>query len=193
MKIHLIGLLAFSIWAVLATNIYVCMILGLCDDSEIPPITEAVLPEAKPADTLELSRTADTLSMAGTNDSLKNGLARQLAHAPNDLTIHFEFDQSDFTPDSGIDKYLVEAKIYLEQNEQALLNIAGHTDESGSKAYNQALAYRRAQRVQLYFINKHLDSNRMLLESFGESAPVDLNNSSTGRANNRRTVITLKK
>jgi OmpA-OmpF porin, OOP family len=62
----------------------------------------------------------------------------------------------------------------------------------GSEEYNQALGLRRAQSVQVFFESKGVPANRIIIESRGEKEPVDNNSTTTGRAKNRRTVITIK-
>jgi outer membrane protein OmpA-like peptidoglycan-associated protein len=47
--------------------------------------------------------------------------------------------------------------------------------------------------VQHYFESKGLPANRITIESEGEKKPVDDNNTTSGRANNRRAAITIKK
>ena len=174
MKILLIGFLAFCIWSIFATNIYVCKILGFCDDSETVQIVEPNLLEAIAVDTLEMS------------------LSQKQAVAPNDITIYFAFDKSEFNLDSKTEKYIEESKIYMNENSQTRLSITGYADAIGSNDYNQALGYRRAQRIQQYFESKGVPSHRIILESLGEKEPAGDNNTSEGRANNRRTVITIK-
>jgi OOP family OmpA-OmpF porin len=73
-----------------------------------------------------------------------------------------------------------------------MLSITGHTDAIGSDEYNQALGYRRAKSVQHYFESKGIPANKIIIESKGEKEPADNNSSVTGRANNRRTIITIK-
>jgi outer membrane protein OmpA-like peptidoglycan-associated protein len=184
MKILLIGFLAFSTWSIIATHMYVCKILGLCDDAETTQNVEANLSEAISANTLEMEVAADTFEIA---------LKPKQAVAPKNITLYFAFDKSEFNADSTVEKYLDESKNYLEQNQQALLSLAGHTDATGPDDYNQALGYRRAQRLQHYFENNGVLSQRIILESYGERKPADDNSTKEGRANNRRTVITIKK
>ncbi|MCF8362185.1 MAG: OmpA family protein [Prolixibacteraceae bacterium] len=183
MKILIIGLLAFSMWSALATHLYVCKILGLCNEPETNQTFEASLLEAMAEDTLEV-----TIA----NDTLEIGLLQEQPVAPEDHIVHFEFDKSEFHPDSFTDKYLDESMNYLKQDTQALLSITGHTDAIGSKVYNQALGYRRAQSMQHYFESNGVRPDRITLQSQGEEEPVDDNNTVAGRANNRRTEITIK-
>jgi len=175
MRILIIGFLAFLSWSALSTYIYVCKIEGLCNKPEIVQI-ESV----NPAD-----------AIAG--DTLDRPLVREQVMIPETLIIYFAFDKSEFNPDAAADNYFNESNMFLDQNSQAMLSITGHTDAIGSDEYNQALGYRRAQSMQHYFESKGMPANRITLESKGEKEPADDNNTTAGRANNRRSVITVKK
>jgi len=175
MKILLIGFLALCTWIALSTYIYVCKIKGLCHE-----------PEA-----IEIGAVNQKDIIAG--DTLRPPLVREEAAIPKDLIIYFAFDKSEFNSDAKTDTYIHESKAYLDQNLQARLSITGHTDAIGSDAYNQALGYRRAQSVQHYFERKGMPAKNSIIESKGEKEPADDNNTTAGRANNRRTVVTIIK
>lgn len=172
MRILIIGLITFFAWSTLSTYIYVCVIKELCDEPVSMQMSEV---------------NTDTKA----NDTIRNQLVKQ-AVIPKDLIVHFEFDKSDFSSNASSDAYFDESNEYLNQNTQAKLSITGHTDAIGTKEYNQALGYRRAQSLQRYFEKKGLPTNKMIISSKGENEPVDNNNTDAGRANNRRTVITIK-
>ena len=175
MKILIIGFLVFSSWVALSTYIYVCKIKGLCGE----PTTLQV----------------DTVSQKDViaYDSVPQPVVQEQAVIPDNLVVYFAFDKSDFTPDAGTNKYFDESNKYLNQNLQARLSITGHTDAIGSNEYNQALGYRRAQSMQHYFESNGIPANKIIIESKGEKEPADDNNTTEGRANNRRTIITIKK
>lgn len=173
MRILIIGFVAFVAWSTISTYVYVCVIKGLCDE----PVS------------MQISKVNNDTIIA--IDTIQEQLVKQ-AHIPKDLIINFEFDKSDFRSIVYADKYFEESNMYLNQNIQAKLSITGHTDAIGAKEYNQALAYRRAQSVQHYFEKKGMLANKMIITSKGENEPVDDNNTVAGRANNRRTVITIK-
>ena len=172
MKILIIGFLAFFGWSALSTHLYVCKIKGLCDEPAV----------------MQISNKAIVMG-----DTSEKPLVPDEAILPGTLSIYFAFDKSEFNSDAGIDKYFDESNAYLNQNSQARLSITGHTDAIGSNEYNQALGYRRAQSMQHYFESKGISANKIILESKGEKEPADNNNTNAGRANNRRTVITIKK
>lgn len=172
MKILIIGLLTFFIWSAFSTYIYVCEIRGLCND---PVATEVGMSNQ------EISRPVE-------NDVE----VQETKVVPENKVVYFAFDKSDFKPNAGLERYFDELDAYLKQNLLVKLNITGHTDAIGTDDYNLALGYRRAQSVKRYFENKGIPNKKINIESKGESQPVDTNSSQEGRANNRRTVITIK-
>lgn len=71
------------------------------------------------------------------------------------------------------------------------VNIVGHTDSSGSDAYNQALSMRRANSVKNYLLDKGVSSSVMSTSGMGESQPVASNATREGRAQNRRVEVSF--
>ncbi|MBN1142024.1 MAG: OmpA family protein [Deltaproteobacteria bacterium] len=68
--------------------------------------------------------------------------------------------------------------------------LAGHTDSIGSEAYNQKLSERRAEAVRRYFIeNFGVEASKLVARGYGESKPVDTNDTEAGRQKNRRVEI----
>lgn len=175
MKILIIGFLALSGWSALSTHLYVCKIKGLCNE---PKTTQT-----------EVVNTKDVI----TGDTIMTPSKPVQVTLPEPLLIYFAFDKSEFTSDSEADRYFDESNAYLNQNLQARLSITGHTDAMGSDEYNQALGYRRGGSLQKYFESKGIPADKIILESKGEKEPADNNNTSAGRAHNRRAVITIKK
>lgn len=173
MRILIIGLITFFAWSTLSTYIYVCVIKDLCDE----PVS------------MQMSDASNKDTTA--NETIQKPLVKQ-ATIPKDLIVYFEFDKSEFNSNAVADKYFDESNLYLNQNSDSKLSITGHTDAIGTKEYNQALGYRRAQSLQRYFEKKGVLANKMIISSKGENEPVDVNNTDEGRANNRRTVITIK-
>jgi len=175
MRILIIGFLVLFGWSAFSTYIYVCKIKGLCNE----PVTMQI-------DTLNQK---DAIAV----DTLAKSLVQEKEVIPADLVIYFAFDKSVFKSDAKTDKYFDESNVFLNQNSQSRLSITGHTDAIGTDEYNMALGYRRAQSMQQYFVSKGLLANKIILESKGEKEPADNNSTAAGRANNRRTVITINK
>ena len=87
-------------------------------------------------------------------------------------------------------------KIYnlLIQAENSKLTIVGHTDNVGNPDSNLSLSKNRAQAVVDYLTQKGIPSNRFqLIDGKGQNEPVADNNSESGKAKNRRVVVTFLK
>ena len=70
------------------------------------------------------------------------------------------------------------------------IEIEGHTDNVGSKVYNQTLGLERAEAVKRYLYEAHqVPLHKINVISYGEEKPVAPNNTKDGRAMNRRVVM----
>ncbi len=65
-------------------------------------------------------------------------------------------------------------------------SVEGHTDSDGDEASNHRLSEDRAAAVKSLLVSKGIDASRLTTKGFGESMPVDANNTPEGKANNRR-------
>ena len=74
---------------------------------------------------------------------------------------------------------------------RALREVGGHTDNTGSDAYNQTLSERRAGSVAQYLQSQGINSQRLITVGMGESRPVADNSTAEGRQANRRVEITM--
>ncbi|MCB1391364.1 MAG: OmpA family protein [Rhodobacteraceae bacterium] len=70
--------------------------------------------------------------------------------------------------------------------------VTGHTDSTGSDQYNQALSLRRADAVASVLISAGVPAGRVQARGMGESQPVASNDTASGRAQNRRVVLTIR-
>ncbi len=78
----------------------------------------------------------------------------------------------------------------LSEHESLKLLIEGHTDSVGDDASNLDLSQRRAKSVKNYLVENHgIDGGRLETQGFGETNPVDTNDSPEGRQNNRRVEL----
>ncbi len=66
------------------------------------------------------------------------------------------------------------------------IEIAGHTDSVGSAESNQILSERRARSVVRFLTNRGVPGSRLTGVGYGEELPIASNDSSSGRAANRR-------
>lgn len=65
-------------------------------------------------------------------------------------------------------------------------SIEGHTDNQGGRGINQPLSENRAAAVMNWLESKGIEGSRLKTAGFGDSKPIDSNQSAEGRANNRR-------
>ena len=80
----------------------------------------------------------------------------------------------------------------LNQYPDTSIQVAGHTDSTGSEQSNQVLSEQRASNVKNALIGQGVDPNRISTIGFGESAPIADNSTESGRQLNRRVVITIQ-
>ena len=88
--------------------------------------------------------------------------------------------RSDFYP------VLNSVGIVLAKYADTTMRVTGHTDNTGSKAYNQTLSERRAQSVADYLVTREVTGERMLVQGMGLSQPIADNGTEEGRRANRR-------
>lgn len=78
----------------------------------------------------------------------------------------------------------LEAKKYV-----TLLRIEGHTDNAGKSDANQELSEKRAMAVARWLVSKGADCKRLIAVGFGDTKPVESNDTPAGKATNRRIVV----
>lgn len=96
----------------------------------------------------------------------------------------FDFDKADIK--SKYSPLIQNAVEVMKLNPGLTVEIQGHTDSYGTDAYNQKLSERRANAVKTELIKQGVDGKRLTAAGFGESKPVDTNDTDEGRAYNRR-------
>ena len=74
---------------------------------------------------------------------------------------------------------------------QTVIEVAGHTDSTGARAYNMTLSERRAGSVVSYLSGRGIARERMIAVGAGPDHPIDTNDTAEGRAQNRRVEITI--
>lgn len=83
---------------------------------------------------------------------------------------------------------------YLKQNTSIRAEIGGHTDNVGSREYNEYLSSKRAEAVVKYLIDKGIDSSRLEARGYGEARPIVSNDDEKeGREINRRIELKILK
>jgi outer membrane protein OmpA-like peptidoglycan-associated protein len=79
-------------------------------------------------------------------------------------------------------------KVLAKYNDTTL-RVTGHTDNTGSQAYNQTLSERRARSVADYLSTQGISSSRAFSEGRGLDQPIASNSNAAGRAQNRRVEL----
>lgn len=126
----------------------------------------------------ELEGTGVSVTRMGDNITL---------NMPSNIT--FATDSSDLSP--AFFEVLNSVGKVLSEFDQTVVEVAGHTDSTGTDTYNQALSERRARSVSTYLASQGVMQARLITVGMGESMPVADNSTTAGRALNRRVEITM--
>jgi outer membrane protein OmpA-like peptidoglycan-associated protein len=126
----------------------------------------------------ELERTGVSVTRIGDNITL---------NMPGNIT--FATDSADLN--AGFFEVLNSVSLVVNEFNQTVIEVAGHTDSTGSDAYNQQLSERRAGAVASYLGTRSVLADRIITVGMGEGRPVASNDTDTGRQQNRRVELTL--
>lgn len=80
----------------------------------------------------------------------------------------------------------------LREHPNAMVTVVGHTDSTGSEAYNQKLSQDRAMSVTNYLAMQGVTPTRMSATGQGEAMPIADNSTAAGRAQNRRVEMYVR-
>jgi outer membrane protein OmpA-like peptidoglycan-associated protein len=125
--------------------------------------------------------------LEGTGVSVTRNGDNITLNMPGNVT--FATDSSDLSP--AFFNVLNSVGKVLAEFEQTVVEVAGHTDSTGSDAYNQSLSERRATSVSSYLSSQGVIDQRVITLGIGEARPVADNSSAAGRQANRRVEITM--
>jgi outer membrane protein OmpA-like peptidoglycan-associated protein len=110
-----------------------------------------------------------------------------ILNLPGNIT--FEVDKTDVKPDFV--EILDSVALVLNEYKSTMIEVAGHTDSTGSDSYNQLLSQQRAQSVSDILNRSGVAGVRIDTVGYGESRPIASNSSAAGRQQNRRVELTL--
>ena len=102
------------------------------------------------------------------------------------------FDTSSYAIKPSFAPVLDQLAQTLQQNPEVVAAVVGHTDSTGSAAYNQTLSVNRAQSVTGYLAQHGVAPQRLSATGMGPNQPIADNNTEAGRAANRRVEIYLR-
>jgi outer membrane protein OmpA-like peptidoglycan-associated protein len=103
--------------------------------------------------------------------------------------VNFDFNSAKLTETGKA--YLHQLSMFFDEYPQYDIEILGHTDAIGSEEDNMVLSERRCRTVINFLITAGIDSKRLTYKAFGKSAPMTTNETSEGRALNRRVEFVL--
>jgi OmpA-OmpF porin, OOP family len=107
----------------------------------------------------------------------------------NQLDVTYKPGSAELEPSS----YMAIDKLYdwMQTKNNISVEIAGHTDSDGSEATNQTLSQARAESVKKYLLKKGIEPSRIIAIGYGESKPIESNDTAQGKAKNRRTEVRI--
>lgn len=120
------------------------------------------------------------VSVVRNGDNITLNMPGNITFASNSADLNAKF----FTVLDGVD-------LVLKEYDKTMIEIAGHTDSTGSAALNQSLSERRAQAVAAYLSSKGLSAKRIVTVGAGPSRPIASNDTAVGRQQNRRVELTI--
>jgi outer membrane protein OmpA-like peptidoglycan-associated protein len=103
--------------------------------------------------------------------------------------IFFDTRKFELKPESITELEKVAA--LLAENPKLVIQIGGHTDNTGAVKDNLLLSNNRAKAVVSYLLQKGIARQRLLFKGFGAAKPLADNKTETGRAQNRRTELSV--
>jgi outer membrane protein OmpA-like peptidoglycan-associated protein len=106
---------------------------------------------------------------------------------PGNVT--FAFDSAALNPQ--FNDVLGKVAQTLTEFDQTVIQIAGHTDSTGTHAYNMKLSEQRAASVKSFLAGRGVPAQRMQTVGAGPDHPIADNSTEAGRAENRRVEITI--
>ncbi len=107
---------------------------------------------------------------------------------PGDIT--FATDSASISP--NFNPVLNDVATVINNYEKTVLMIKGHTDDTGSDQYNQALSERRAEAVKSQLTSYNVNPTRITTVGLGEYKPKVPNTSAANRQMNRRVELEIR-
>lgn len=101
----------------------------------------------------------------------------------------YDFDSDEIRSEAATNLRNLAASLRKYPDTQLL--VVGHTDDSGSDAYNQALSQRRADAALRFLDAQGVAAGRIAASGRGESEPVATNETGGGRQSNRRIEVAI--
>jgi outer membrane protein OmpA-like peptidoglycan-associated protein len=162
-------------------------------DSLAGAVRQDSLRTAALRDSLRLTR--DRARIAALRDSLervalRDSLRLLMTQRQGRLTlrgVNFELGKAVLLPISR--DILQDVARSLVSNPTVRVEVAGHTDSTGSRRVNERLSLARAESVKAFLVENGVDADRMEVRGYASTQPVASNRTASGRAQNRRVEL----
>ena len=105
--------------------------------------------------------------------------------------IYFDYNKATLKQASFVE--LEKVVTFLNENPTVEIEIEGHTDSDGPDDRNLNLSQGRSQSVVDYIVSKGISGDRLKAKGFGETRPIDTNDTPAGMAKNRRVEFKVLK
>jgi outer membrane protein OmpA-like peptidoglycan-associated protein len=142
--------------------------------ADITALDEAIKP-MKSSKTVEISSTNDPVKIADTIPTQKDS---------EPITVYFEHDVAEL-------QVFEQNKLNSIMDTKAQIHLHGYCDADGSNTYNLALAKRRCETVRKVLMSQGIPDALLMLHIHGEADPIASNNTTKGKAANRRVVVQI--
>lgn len=120
------------------------------------------------------------VSVTRIGDNITLNMPGNITFAVNEASINSSFYET-----------LDSVALVLNEYNKTMVEIAGHTDNTGQAQYNQQLSERRANSVAAYLKSRKVNGDRLIEIGGGENYPIASNETAAGRQLNRRVEITI--
>lgn len=108
------------------------------------------------------------------------------------IRLNYVYFETKSTKLTDLSKYELDNLVsILNKYPKMTIEVAGHTDSDGEDAANLSLSQGRSKAVYDYLTSKGIAAARMKARGYGETKPVDTNDTEDGKAKNRRTEFQI--
>jgi len=126
--------------------------------------------------------------LSGTGVSVTRSGNDLILNMPSDIT----FSSGSAAIQSQFSGTLSSVGLVLKKYDRTAISIEGHTDSDGSTSSNQNLSVSRANSVAAILSSTGVANNRLIVSGAGESRPIASNDTSAGKAQNRRVELRIE-
>lgn len=160
------------------------------------PVVAAVAPVVAKVAPVEAPKDSDSDGVIDSLDECPNTMAKSKVDSVGCMTLvnlNINFDTNKSNIKDSYNTRIVEFANMLKANPKLKATIGAHTDSVGSDAYNQKLSERRAASTVEALKALKVDASKIKAVGYGETKPVDSNDTVEGRAENRRVEAVMSK